>query len=388
MKQFTITAFVCAAFCFFCTNVIVAQGVTTPPSGDNQKSIVTQYIGALAHVTITYNSPDVTGPNGEDRTGHIWGELVPYGLTPNTFGSAKEIPWRAGANENTTITFSHGMQVEGQPIAAGTYGLHMIPKESESWTLIFSKNTTSWGSYFYDEQEDALRVEVEPQESEFTEWLTYEFIDRKPDRTVVALKWENLMIPFSIAVPDVKALYVEKMRNDLKSSTGFNYQSWAAAANYCAQNDVNLEEALVWADHAISAPFIGQENFGTLQTKATVLMKLNREAEGDEVMMKAIHHPTANVQQIHAYGRTLIAANKPEKAMEVFQLNKKMHPEEVFTTTVGLARGYAALGDTRKAIKHWELALENLPEDQKPNLSYYESELKKLKGEDEGEVGN
>lgn len=384
MKHFTVTTFV---FAFLCAHLAVSQGVTAPPSGDNQKSVVTQYIGSLAHVTITYNSPNVTGPGGEDRTGHIWGELVPYGMAPNSFGSAKEMPWRAGSNENTTVTFSHGMEVEGQPIAAGTYGLHMIPKENEPWTIIFSNNSNSWGSYFYDESEDAIRVTVEPQESEFTEWLTYEFIDRQPDHTVVALKWENLMITISIAVPDVKALYVEKMRDELESSPGFNYQTWATAAMYCAQNDVNLDEALTWADNAISMPFIGRETFGTLQTKATVLMKLDREAEADEVMMKAIHHPTADVQQIHAYARTLIAANKPEKAMEVFQLNKKMHPEDVFTTSVGLARGYAALGDTKKAIKQWEIALENIPEEQKPNLPFYQSEIKKLKGEDEGEVG-
>jgi tetratricopeptide (TPR) repeat protein len=279
------------------------------------------------------------------------------------------------------------MQVEGQPIAAGTYGLHMILKENEPWTIIFSNISTSWGSYFYDEKEDALRVEVQPKESAYTEWLTYEFVDRKPESTTVALKWENLMVPFTITVPDVKELYVENMRHELQSSPGFTYQAWASAANYCAQNDVNLNEALVWADNAISAPFIGQENFTTLQTKATVLSALERESEADEVMRKAIQHPTANVQQIHAYGRSLIDAKKPEKAMEVFQMNKKMHPEDAFTTAVGLARGYAALGDTKKAIKNWELALENLPEEQKPNLPYYEAEIKKLKGEDEGEVG-
>ncbi len=387
MKHFSFITLAFATLCFLGTSVLFAQGVTSPPSGDNQKSKVTQYIGALAHVTITYNSPDITGPNGEDRSGQIWGELVPYGLSANTFGSAKEIPWRAGANENTTISFSHDMEVEGQPIAAGKYGLHMIPKENEAWTIILSKNTTSWGSYFYDEAEDALRVEVEPQESEFNEWLTYEFIDRKPEETVVAMKWENLMVPITITVPEMKELYVENMREELKSAKGFNYQAWASAANYCAQNDINLDEALVWADNAISAPFVGQENFTTLQTKATVLTKIGRQSEADEIMVKAIHHPTATVQQIHFYGRSLLTAGKPEKAMEVFQYNKKTHPEDNFTTTVGLARGYAALGDTKKAIKQWQVALENLPENQKPFLEYYQSEVKKLKEGGDGDVG-
>ena len=387
MKHFILITLLFATLCIQPFQGLVAQGITMPPSGDNQKSVVTQYIGSLAHVTITYNSPDVTGSNGEDRKGHIWGELVPYGLTPNNFGPAKEMPWRAGSNENTTFNFSHDMEVEGQPVSAGTYGLHMIPKENEPWTIIFSNNSTSWGSYFYDQKEDALRVEVQPKESSYAEWLTYDFIDRKPESMTVALKWENLMVPITISIPNMKELYVENMRNELRSAPGFNYQAWAAAANYCVQNSVNLEEALLWADNAISDPFIGQENFNTLQTKATVLSALNREAEADEVMMKAIQHPTANLQQVHAYGRSLITANKPEKAMEVFQVNKKLHPEDRFTTSVGLARGYAALGDTKKAIKNWEAALDNIPEEQKPNLPYYEAEIKKLKGEKEGGAG-
>ena len=161
----------------------LAQTITLPPSGDNQKSVITQYVGALAHITITYRSPNVTSPAGEDRTGKIWGQLVPYGLNNLGFGTSTAAPWRAGANENTTITFSHDMQVEGEPIAAGTYGLHLIVEENEPWTMIFSKNATAWGSYFYDEKDDALRVAVQPQEAEFHEWLTYEFTDRQPDQT-------------------------------------------------------------------------------------------------------------------------------------------------------------------------------------------------------------
>ena len=129
-----------------------AQSISLPPSGDNQKCSITQWIG-MASVTITYNSPDVTGPGGEDRRGKIWGGVVPYGMATNNFGTAKKMPWRAGANENTTITFSHDMKVEGKDIKAGTYGLHMIPS-AEKWTIIFNKNSGAWGSYFYNEKDD------------------------------------------------------------------------------------------------------------------------------------------------------------------------------------------------------------------------------------------
>ena len=75
----------------------------------------------------------------------------------------------------------------------------------------------------------------------------------------------------------------------------------------------------------------------------------------------------------------MLNEGKNEKAMEVFKLNRQRNPDDKFTTYVGLARGYAALGDKKNAIKNWEIAIKNLPENQKPNLAFYESEIKKLK---------
>jgi tetratricopeptide (TPR) repeat protein len=295
------------------------------------------------------------------------------------FGPAKVSPWRAGANENTVFYVSHDVKIEGQELPAGHYGFHIIPQEKGAWTLVFSKNYTSWGSFFYDPEEDALRVEVDPVKCEFNEWLTYGFDNRQLNSCTAFLKWENLEIPFNIEVPDTYELYLSTIRNELRSSAGFTYISWVQAVNFCVQNNINLEEALTWADYAISAPFIGQENFQTLQAKASVLEALGNQSEADGVMDKAIKNPTASVGEIHQYGRSLIADGRNDKAMEVFEYNRKAHPDDTFTTYVGLARGYAALGDKKKAIKYWETAIENLPEEQKPNLTYYESELNKLK---------
>ena len=155
----------------------------------------------------------------------------------------------------------------------------------------------------------------------YHEWLTYEFTDRQPDETTLALFWENKMVPMTIGVANMDALYVDNMREELKGATGFNYQNFQQAANFCAQRKINLDEALVWADNAISAPFIGQENFNTLQTKAQVLMAKEDQVAAQEVMEKAIHHATATPFQIHAFGRQLIGLGEKEKAMEVFQYN-------------------------------------------------------------------
>ena len=128
------------------TSIISWSQVSLPPNGNNQKSEVTQYLG-LVKVTIVYNSPDVAGRE-------IWGpgKLVPYGMTNLNFGKSTEqnpSPWRAGANENTTISFSNDVEVEGKPLKGGTYGLHMMPGATD-WIIIFSNASTAWGSFFYN----------------------------------------------------------------------------------------------------------------------------------------------------------------------------------------------------------------------------------------------
>ena len=369
MRKFLIITLLLA---FYDINKSHAQSLSLPPSGDNQKSSVTQWIG-LVSVTITYNSPDVTGPNGESRNGKIWGGVVPFGLTANNFGTAKEMPWRAGANENTTITFSHDVEIEGQPLAQGTYGLHMIPDE-EKWVIIFSKNSSAWGSYFYNDSDDALRVEVIPVEHNFTEWLTYDFIVKKPTYTMAALKWENLMVPFKIEA-DVINLYLTQIRSELQSSPGFSWQNWVAAVNFCINNNTNLEEAVFWTDYAISAPFVGERNFTTVSTKAKLLYLMEDEQEADALLIEAIAEPTATMSSIHMFGRSLINDGRAKKAIEVFELNRKKYPGDNFTTYVGLARGNEAVGKTKQAIKYYRLAAQNAPDGQR---EFYLELAKKL----------
>lgn len=360
------------------SGVAWSQGISLPPSGDNQKSKVTQWIGPV-EVTIAYSSPDVHAPDGTDRKGHIWGELVHYGYIDQGFGPAKAAPWRAGANENTTISFSHDVKIDGKDVKAGTYGLFLGVQKDGPWTWILSKNNGSWGSYFYSEGEDALRTNATPQEASYTEFLTYGFDARNANNAVAYLQWENKKVPLRIDVPNVNDIYVSMMRNELRSAPGFDYRNFQAAAQFCAQNKFNLDEALTWSNTALDPAAGGQEDFFTLSTKAAVLMARNNDAEAAGVMDKAIKHPTATVQGVHQYGRSLIAAGKNDKALEVFQQNWKSHPEEKFTTYVGLARGYTAVGNKKDAIKNWEIALKNIPAGQEGNRQVWENELNKLK---------
>jgi tetratricopeptide (TPR) repeat protein len=117
---------------------------------------------------------------------------------------------------------------------------------------------------------------------------------------------------------------------------------------------------------------LGHEDFSTLQTKAAVLSAMGRESEADATMDKAMHLPGTSVTAVHQAGMRLLRAGREEKAMEVFKFNAAQHTDEKFYTYVGLARGYTALGDKANAIKNWETALRNVPEEQKANLPAYQ----------------
>ena len=356
--------------------------LSLPPNGDNQKAEVSQWIG-LVKVTIAYHSPNVHGGGGADRTGHIWGELLRYGFFDEGFGPSRATPWRAGANENTTIAFSHDVRIDGRTLRAGTYALFLELEPEGPWSWVFSTQSTGWGSYQYDPANDALRVAANPASTPYTEFLTYGFDERRPDSARAYLQWENKRIAFRIDVPNVNELYVAQMRKELLGWPGFNYQNWQTAAQFCADHRINLDEALIWADKSINEPFRGaaqgREEFSTLQTKAAVLHAMGRDADADAVMDKALRIPGTAVLPIHRYAGTLVAAGRNEKALAVYRLNREMHPDDTFVTFVGLARGYTAIGDRKNAIANWEMALRNLPENQKGNLPVYEKALKALK---------
>lgn len=321
--------------------------MTLPPSGNNQKSEVTQYLG-LVKVTIAYSSPDVAGRE-------IWGKLVPYGLTSLGFGKSTEqnpSPWRAGANENTTISFSHPVEIEGKSIQAGTYGLHMIPG-TEEWTLIFSSNTSAWGSYSYVPAEDVLRVAVKPVACEFNEYLTYEFIDRLQNSATARLKWEKLSVPFRITVPNGDELYIQNLREEMTSQKGFAWQNAVAAANFCAFKKMNLDEALGWVQSFLDRNI---KYYPIYQSKANVLFAMGKTAESAAVMNEAITLPDATAQQIVAYGRNLISQKRPSDAMKVFETGYKRYPTNA-TALMGMARGYSANHDNKKALKFAQDAL-------------------------------
>lgn len=337
----------------------IVPGLTLPPSSNNQRATVTQQIGPV-RITIDYSSPAVHGPDGKDRRGQIWGKLVPYGLTDLGYGNGKPGPWRAGANENTVFEISDNVSIEGKQLPAGRYGLHMIPGPEE-WVVVFSKDSNAWGSFYYEAEDDALRVTVKPHKHEYREWLTYEFPTRRPAEAVAELQWEELAIPWTIKVENIDDLYISKLKENLTNMQGFGWRGWVAASQYCVTANTHLEQGLEWAEIAVSKPNIGEANFTTLSNKAQVLEKMGRKAEADQAMQLAVRHRSATPADLHQYGRRLMAEKRDKEAMEIFQLNYERNGDQ-WPTHVGLARGYSANGDLKQALEHARKALAQAPD--------------------------
>jgi hypothetical protein len=271
------------------------------------------------------------------------------------------------------MEFSTDVKIEGQPLAAGKYAFFVAYDPNEC-TLIFSKNNTSWGSFFYNEKEDALRVKVKPmQQDKSVEWLKYEFMNETENSTVVGLQWEKLMIPFKIEVDYVNT-QLASFRNELRNSKGFQWETWDEAAGWCVQRKTNLDEALLWADTAIK--FSGGIIFTPMSTKAEILNKLGRNDEASALMKKAL--PYGNMNEIHGYGRSLIALKRPKEALDIFKMNYDKNPNQV-TTLIGLVRGYSANGDYKTALEYANKAMPIVDAQNKTNLETMIDKLKQGK---------
>lgn len=323
-------------------------------------SRVMQEVG-FSEITIDYHRPAV-----KDR--EVWGKLVPYGMTNLGFGTAKESPWRAGANENTTINFTDNVNINGNELKAGTYGLHMIVTDGE-WTIIFSNASTAWGSFFYDPKDDALRIKVKPEKSDFTEWLVYGFENLTNKSVDIFLKWENIKIKFSSTF-DVDNVVLDRYSKLLVGGQGFNAQNYQQAAAYFIARNKNLDIAERWIDHSISI----QETGSNLLTKAQLLEKKGNNKEAGELTKKAISIATEN--ELNTYGYVLmLQLNDIDRAVEIFKINVEKNPNS-WNVYDSLAEAYGRKGNKEDAIKNYSMALDKSPENQKERIKKAIEDLK------------
>jgi len=298
---------------------------------------VCQRIG-VSQVEVDYSRPGVKG-----RSVMQDGNIVPM--------DSPRQPWRAGADENTVVSFEHDVTVEGKPLAAGSYGLHMFPSSQGPWTVAFSHDTHAWGSYSYDAAHDALRVEVTPQQGAFTEWLQYEFRDLTSESATLVLRWETTEVPMHLGV-DTQAVMVDYLRNDYVRGYGFwEPAQLIAAATWCDTHDVNTEEALFWATRACNAA----PSFAGLQAKASLERKLGRQEAADASAAAA--ERLATEPERNALGYQLLQAGELAQAIEVFAANAQQFPDS-WNAHDSLAEACALSGDTASARQHYERALQ------------------------------
>jgi len=324
------------------------------PNGYTKKASVAEEVG-LTQVTITYHRPAVRG-----REGKVWGQLVPVGFVDQGFGNGKPSPWRAGSNETTVIEFDKDVKIEGQPLSKGRYGFFVAFDPAES-TIIFSRKSDSWGSFFYDERDDALRIKVKPRQIEKSvEYLKYEFSDQTPNSAVVSLSWEKLSIPFRIEVDHLKQQF-DALVAESENPRSYSPQSLIVAANWTLQNNYQLQKGLEWATAASGRNFPGDPNsFAANAAKAAILEKLGRTEEAANALKTAL--PLGSVSELQQFGRQLITAKKPQMALEVFRFNHAKNPDQ-FPTLIGMARGLSATGDYAKALEFANKALPLAPND-------------------------
>lgn len=339
---------------------IVAQTIQIP-NGTNPKCQTGRTIG-VCKIDVQWNAPGVKG-----REGKIWGtQIAHYGSIVLGFGSNHPSPWRAGADECTTMSFSTDVKINGRHLPAGSYGF-FIELQEDSCELIFNKNDKSWGSYFYDPSLDVLRVKTKQQKNlpASKELLEYRFDHQKSNSVELSLEWEHWRIPFNIEV-DLLATTLANIQIQLSGGLGFDPPSLQAAANWCLTNNVNLDQALDWIGRATNPSLGGLRSFNALSTQAGILEKLNKTEESKKIMQEAMDNAT--IIELHQYGRQLIARKQPQEAMRIFEMNYTKNGSK-WPTHVGMMRGYSATGNLKKALEHAKLALVQAPDDlNKKNL--------------------
>lgn len=323
---------------------LTANAQLDTPRGSQMASVM-QRVGTT-DITITYSRPSVNGRE-------VWGKLVPYGMNNLGFGTSTAAPWRAGANENTTITFTHDAKVEGKAISAGTYGLHINVKDAENATIILSTDKDAWGSYFYDPDNDALRADVKLIDVEHTELLTFEFDEVGKTSTTATLKWEKKAIPFNIEV-DVTKIVLDDIRSQFKGQKGFTRQNWEQAANFALNNGGDLDEALSWINSALEGQFFSQKTVNGLAIKAQILQKKGDLEGFGSTMDEAAELASPN--QINRMGYAMIAAKDYDRAVKYFSMNVKSDPKNA-NWYDSLGEAYKAKGDNKAAIKHFKKSL-------------------------------
>lgn len=339
--------------CIFGTHTIFGQFHTMKiPKTSNHVS-ETQTLG-VTDITIDYHSPATRGRD-------VWNNpnIIPQNGDP--------IAWRAGANMNTTITFSTGVMINNEKLPKGIYGLHVIPK-GEAYDLIFAHNSNQWGSYYLNLEKDvSLTISVKAEECPFSEKLDFEFQQWSENEVTIGLEWANRRLPFTVSV-DLNETVVSSFRDELRGINTYHWQAWNDAAQWCLNHNTNLEEALEWANRSINGGYNGfasSKNVTNLTTKAQLQSRLNKD--GLSQTINEISKLELSSYEANAFTIFLLRINRPEPALRVLNASIKKYPDAWF---LKLNRGltYYFQDNSAKALKELKASQEITPDSFKERL--------------------
>ncbi len=342
-----------------CTAQFHTVKIPTP----SVKVVETQRLG-ITDITVDYHSPAVRGRD-------VWKDVVGSYSDPN-------LAWRAGANINTRISFTTDVMIEGQPLKAGSYGFHIDTSEDGPWTLMFAHHDNQWGSYYLDrENHVALKVDVTPVSTTFSEQLDYRFIDRTDSTVVVALEWAEKRIPFTVSV-DLVETVLSNFRYELLGINTYRWEAWNDAARWCYDRNINLEEALEWANRSINGGYTGfaaNKNFDNLSTKARILLALNREDELQGTVQE-MYGFMNNISSVYFFGQFLIQNDRAAFAEALYTEGTEEFGKDNWVMNLGLGQAQFANGQQKEGLKTAEKALSMAPE---RNRGFVESAIARMK---------
>ncbi len=230
-------------------NFSVFSQIRTPQSSPN--TTITQELG-LTKITLNYSRPSTKG-----RV--IFGNLVPYGKV-----------WRTGANQITSIKFDADVSINGQMVKAGSYGLYTIPG-LKTWKIIFNSEDQKWGAYEYDAKKDVMSFEIVPQKlKNKVEHLKIEFAEYTTTSAFISIAWEKTAVRFKVEqnVQDQILAEIKEKTNVLNPTES----TLMSAADYYYENNINLSQALIWAQQVVEK----DKQYWTYQLVARIAAKLGR----------------------------------------------------------------------------------------------------------------
>jgi hypothetical protein len=289
--------------CFLSTAVLAQLPVslTLPQASPKETRSIT--IG-FTTMSFEYNSVGIKGRE-------IWGGLVPYGEV-----------WRTGANKNTLFTVTDDVLINGQKLKAGSYGMHTIPGEEE-WVIIFSNFSEAWGSYFYDENEDALRIKVNPEKMDSKyEWMKFSFSDYTNTSVDISLKWAHLKVPFKVEIPmETTFAHIE---NQFRTLPAFSWQGWVQGATYLQNNDYKLDVALQWAARALQI----DRSVQTLGLHAKLLVLNEQKEKGLEQAAEMRKEWSSDWRAHYSAAEVYEEAEELKKAEEAYKQAKELASDD------------------------------------------------------------